>query len=241
MMTINFKVNENTFLKDPVSTDLGKKILSAGVKLIDQYGLEDFNFKKLSKEIGSTESSVYRYFENKHYLFIYLINWYWEWTSMRIDLAMLNIDDPKIKIKRIIKTIIESTMANVDVPFIDEDLLHTIVTREGSKAYHHKLVDKENKYGFFLAYKDLCKKISEVFLELNPNYKYPRSLASTLIEVSNNNIYFSRHLPRLTDVEFRNDSKVMHEHLFEMLESLIMNSLENSSKSFINHHKVELS
>lgn len=240
-MAINFKVNVNTFLKDPVSTDLGKKILSAGIRLIDEHGLEDFNFKKLSQEIGSTESSVYRYFENKHYLFIYLVNWYWEWTSMRISLATINIDDPKVKIQKVIKTVIESTMANVDVPFIDEEILHRIVAREGSKAYHHKLVDKENQYGFFLAYKALCKKISNVFLEFNPEYKYPKSLASTLIEVCNNNIYFSKHLPRLTDVEFSKDSDVKHEHLFEMLESLIINSLTKKSKNSINHPKVKLS
>ena len=239
-MTINFKLNENTYLKDPVTTDLGNKILSSSIKLIDEYGLDDFNFKKLSQEIGSTESSVYRYFENKHYLFIYLLNWYWEWTSMRIDLAMLNIDDPQVKIQKIIRTVIESTMANVDVPFIDEDALHRIVTREGSKAYHHKYVDKENKYGFFLSYKELCKKISKVFLELNPNYKYPRSLASTLVEICNKNIYFSKHLPRLTDVEFRKDTNIMQENLFEMLESLVMNSL-TSKKEFINHTKIELS
>lgn len=225
MITLNINVNENTYLKDPLSTDLGKRILKVGIELIDQYGLEDFNFKKLSREIGSTESSIYRYFENKHYLFIYLINWYWEWTSMRIEMSILNVEDPKIKVNNIIKTLIEATLANMDVPFIDEDILHRIVVREGAKAYHHKLVDSENKEGFFLAYKALCKKISSVFLEVNPGYRYPKSLASTLMEMCFNNIYFAKHLPRLTDIKINDDPDQMHKDLFKMLQSVVMASL----------------
>ncbi len=226
MITLGFNINEKTFIKDPINTDLGRNILTNSILLIDELGLEDFNFKKLSRKIQSTESSIYRYFENKHYLFIYLINWYWEWTSTRIDVAILNLTDPEMKIKNIIKTLIEASFMNVEVPFIDEEVLHRIVVREGTKAYHHKLVDDDNMYGFFLSYKSLCKKISQVFLELNRNYKYPKSLASTLIEVGNNNIYFAKHLPRLTDIEMTDDIDVMKKNLFEMLYSLVISNLK---------------
>ena len=231
MLTLDLQINNNTYLKDPVSTDLGKRILSSSILLIDKYGFENFNFKKLAREVSSTESSVYRYFENKHTLLLYLINWFWELTSMRLDLAMLNVDDPVVKIENIIKTIIEASFENIDIPFIDEEVLHRIIVRDGTKAYHHKSVDDDNDEGFFLAYKTLCEKISHVLLEINSDYQYPNSLASTLIEVCNNNIYFAKHLPRLTDINYNDDRSLMEKELFDMLYSLIMSSLANNINS----------
>lgn len=228
MLTLDLQINKNTYLKDPLSTDLGKRILDSSILLIDKYGFENFNFKKLAREVSSTESSIYRYFENKHSLLLYLINWFWELTSMRLDLAMLNVSDPLVKIENIIKTIIEASSANIDIPFIDEEVLHRIIVREGTKAYHHKSVDDDNDEGFFLAYKSLSEKISRVFLEVDPKYRYPNSLASTLIEVCNNNIYFAKHLPRLTDINFHQDRSKMEAELFDMLHSLIMSNLNKN-------------
>jgi len=203
MKKINVKLNINAklFQKDPMSTDLGKKLIKHSVRMIDDLGLESFSFRKLASEISSTESSIYRYFENKHYLFTYLINWYWEWTNTRIDISLNNMTNPEDKLRIIIKLLVEASLYNADTAFMDEEILHRIVVREGAKAYHHKLVDTENQYGFFLSYKALCKKIASIILELNPQHKYPKSLASTLIEAANNHIYFAKHLPRLTDVE----------------------------------------
>ena len=224
---ISINVRREIFIKDPCSTDLGKKILELGIQLIDHYGLEDFNFKKLAQKIGSTESSIYRYFENKHTMFIYLINWYWEWTSTRIDIAQFNIQDPYQKLENIINALIETSYINVDIPYIDEETLHRIVVREGTKAYHHKLVDDENSTGFFLAYKNLCKKISEVLLEINPEYEFPKALASTLLESCNNNIYFARHLPRLTDIKNTEDPVQLNRQLSKFLTSLVLRNLNN--------------
>lgn len=232
MATLNtsININQEIYHRDPKATALGRKILDNSIKLIDKCGLEDFNFKKLAQKIDSTESSVYRYFENKHYLFIYLINWYWEWTSTRIDIATLNISDPNEKVKRVIKTLTEASFIDMDIPFIDEEVLHRIVIREGAKAYHHKTVDSQNEYGFFLSYKSLCKKISTIFLEINPEYKYPKALASSLVESCNNNIYFAKHLPRLTDLEFNNDDEDLKENLFQMLYEMIMANLNFKTK-----------
>jgi AcrR family transcriptional regulator len=228
-MEIKLNVNSNTFVKDPISTSLGKKIIENSVILIDDTGLEDFSFRKLANRISSTESSIYRYFENKHYLFIYLLNWYWEWTSARIDLGLININNPEEKLIIILKNIIESSTKDADLPFVDEEILHRIVVREGTKAYRHKLVDTENEYGFFLSYKKLCKKIANIILELNPNHSYPKSLASTLIETANNNLYFAKHLPRLTDIE--NDSTTINKNLFNILAHLVFSSIQNEHKT----------
>ncbi|MFY7861276.1 MAG: TetR/AcrR family transcriptional regulator, partial [Chitinophagales bacterium] len=72
-----FPVNEHLYLKDPESTELGRKLVKNSVEMIYSLGFEQFTFKKLSIDLGTTEATVYRYFENKHRLLLYIINWYW--------------------------------------------------------------------------------------------------------------------------------------------------------------------
>ncbi|MCB0633997.1 MAG: TetR/AcrR family transcriptional regulator, partial [Lewinella sp.] len=146
---INLKINDNLFLKDPQQTELGRKIIESSVQLIDEMGLEQFTFRKLADVIQSTETSVYRYFENKHQLFVYLLNWYWEWMMVRIDLNTLNISNPAVKMKIILNVMVDTANRNTAIEFVDEEALHRIVVTEGTKGYHHKMVDEENKDGFF--------------------------------------------------------------------------------------------
>ena len=200
-ISIQIKLNDKLFIRDPQDTKLGKKIIQDSIILIDEIGFERFTFKKLAEKIGSTEASVYRYFENKHLLLLYLLCWYWEWMRFRIDYNTMNIDDPKKKLKIAISAIVDTSRRNTSIEFVDEDILHRIVVAEASKAYHTKEVDKENEHGFFLTYKALNKKIADIICELKPNYKYPRALASTLLEMANNHIYYALHLPSLTDIK----------------------------------------
>ena len=74
-MALAIKLQHELFLRDPQETELGKKIIEQGILLIDKLGFEEFTFKKLASKIGSTEASVYRYFENKHRLLMYLTAW----------------------------------------------------------------------------------------------------------------------------------------------------------------------
>ena len=105
---VAISVNENVFLKDPTGTELGRRIVRASIDLIDDLGFEDFTFKKLALAIGSTEASVYRYFENKHNLLAYLTMWYWGWMEYRIVMSTLNIEDPKVRLRNAIKALTES-------------------------------------------------------------------------------------------------------------------------------------
>ena len=52
---ISIKVNENVFIKDPDNSELGRKILTQGIELIDKIGFENFTFGKLSKIIKSSD------------------------------------------------------------------------------------------------------------------------------------------------------------------------------------------
>lgn len=205
-ISVKLEINKNLYLRDPQETELGRNIVRNSILIIDECGFEKFNFKKLGQRINSTEASIYRYFENKHNLLIYLLNWYWEWMKVRIDFNTINITNPVQKFDLTLNIIVDSASRNTTIDFVDEDILHRIVVAEGTKAYHTKSVDKDNKEGFFLSYKSLCKKVADIILDINPQFPYPRALASTLIEMSNNNIYFAEHLPRLTDLKFAEDN-----------------------------------
>ena len=73
LSTIKIQVNEKIYVKDPETSILGKIIES--IILIDEIGLKSLHLK-LGDLIGSNESSIYRCFENKHKLLIYLCS-YW--------------------------------------------------------------------------------------------------------------------------------------------------------------------
>jgi len=129
------KENKTLYLKDPESTELGKRILSNSILLIDKYGFENFNFKKLAVSINSTEASIYRYFENKHKLLFYLISWYWSWIKSNIENRIVGITDPNEKLKIVIHVISSSGIDDPKIPYINEGILSRIIISEGIKSY----------------------------------------------------------------------------------------------------------
>ena len=203
---IKISLNKGLYLRDPQDTALGQNIIRHSILLIDEIGFEAFNFKKLAYRMESTEASVYRYFENKHMLLLYLVSWYWEWVSFLIDLNTMNIEDPSKRLKIIISTLVSASKENPSIEYVNESILYRIIVSEGSKAYHIKQVDKENREGLFLYYKNLTEKVAGVIADINPDFPYPRTLASNLFEMVNNHIFFAEHLPRLTDVRVVEDN-----------------------------------
>lgn len=223
MIAIQIKLNERLYLRDPQQTKLGKNIIRYSIILIEKMGVEKFTFKKLAQHINSTEASVYRYFENKHKLLVYLVSWYWEWMKFQIDYNTMNIDDAKRKLRIALSILVESSRTNPAIDYVDENLLHRIVVAEGTKAYHTKKVDEENSEGFFFNYKDLCNKIASILLELSPDFDYSHSLASTLIETANNNIYFAEHIPSLTDIKIKNNDLSEVKKMLEFMAFRMLN------------------
>ncbi|MCM4167581.1 Nucleoid occlusion factor SlmA [Arenibacter antarcticus] len=198
---IKISLNEGIYLKDPQDSPLGRNIIKHSILLIEDVGFEGFNFKKLAQEIGSTEASIYRYFENKHSLLIYLVSWYWEWVAYLIKINTINIDNPKKKLEIIIHTFVSASVDDPSTEYVDENKLHSVIIAEGTKAYRTKEVDEENGKGIFKHYKQLITMVAAVILEIKPTFEYPYALASNLFEMSNNHIYFAKHLPKLTDIE----------------------------------------
>jgi AcrR family transcriptional regulator len=240
-LAIELDINEKLCLRNPQRSELGRKILKNSVLLIDEIGFERFTFKKLAEYIHSTEASIYRYFESKYLLLLYLVNWYWEWVKFNIDLRTMNMKDPSERLKIIIGTIVDATKRNAKVDFIDEDILHQIVVAEGSKAYHNKEVDAQNREGFFIAYKSLSQKIADVISEMNPDFPYPRALASNLLEMASNHIYFALHLPRLTDITKDGDilqqvEELLHFFAFKLIAPEKSEAATNGASSQLNNY-----
>ena len=192
-------MNEALFLRNPESSELGKNILKHSVQLIDKAGFESFTFKKLAEDIGTTEAGIYRYFENKHKVLVYLTAWYWSWLEFQICFHTNNLSDPTVRLKRVINLLAAAVEDDGQTGYINENLLHQIVIAEGSKAYLTKQVGEDNKQQFFKPYKDLCALVGHIISECNPTYPYPRSLASTIIEMAHFQNFFMNNLPSLTD------------------------------------------
>ncbi len=221
-LDIRVKMNDKLFLRNPEETLLGRKIVKNGLLLINKIGFEDFTFKKLSIDVGTTEASIYRYFENKHKFLVYLITWYWGYIEYKILFNLNNITNAEHKIKSIIKILVEEpNNKGLSSDFILEKDAYQLVMWEGSKAYLTRNVNKDNQDRLFKPYKDLCERISKIIKEYNPKYKYPHSLASTLIETSHSQKFFMENLPALTDFHKDNYEK----KIIEFIESIVFGTL----------------
>ncbi len=199
LSNIKIQVNEKIYVKDPETSALGKKIIQFSILLIDEIGFDNFTFKKLGELIGSNESSVYRYFENKHKLMVYLSSWYWAWMEYKLVFATSNIENPFDKLKKAISLITEKIVDDKTTAHINESVLNKIIIAEFTKTLHTKEVDEENKEGFFLIYKRVINRIVAMINEVNPEYKFAKSLASTIAESSLHQHFLSQHLKTITD------------------------------------------
>lgn len=225
MTTLRLELNEKLYLKNPQDTELGKKIIKHAIQMIDQIGLEAFTFKKLSQEIDSTEASIYRYFENKHKLLVYLLAWYWNWLEYRIEYETNNVSSPNEKLKIAIHFICKKQAYDPSFPAVDEVALQRIVINESEKTYLTKQVDSDNKDGLFWGYKSLCHKIACMVKIVNPNYPYAHALMSTCLQAAHQQVFFSEHLPSLTEHGGKEDQVFEQNSLFLM--DMITKTLQN--------------
>ena len=152
-------------------------------------------------EIGSNESSVYRYFESKHALLVYLINWYWSWIEYKLVFSTLNVPSAHDRLTQAVLILTAEVTEDNAFSYINEVLLNKIIISESSKAYHTKAIDSENKKGYYKTYKRVVQRVSDLVTEINPSYEFPHMLISTVIEGAHHQRYFSKHLPSLTDFE----------------------------------------
>jgi len=198
-LQIQIQINQELYSKNPDSSNLGRKIISNSIEMINNMGFESFTFKKLGQKIGSPESSIYRYFSNKHILLMYLTSWYWTWTEYQIVFACSNISEPRDRLIRSIEILTRPVLEDNTITYVNEVLLSEVIYSESIKAYHTTNVDEENKRGCFKAYKSVVQRVSEIVTEIEPSFAYPHMLISTVIEGAHHQKYFAEHLPALTN------------------------------------------
>jgi AcrR family transcriptional regulator len=215
LKNIQIKVNDKTFVKNPQSSSIGQSIVSTSINLIHVMGLEAFTFKKLANELGTTESTVYRYFENKHKLLIYLISWYWGWLEYEMVLNSINIADPAERLRKTIDTICNPLKNDIEHDHMKLKPLHEIVIEESPKAFFTKDVDSENQNGLFSNYKRINDRLIGIIREINPSYNFAVTLSSIIIDSSNQQRFCSIHFPSLTD--FKENESSLASFLSDMV------------------------
>jgi AcrR family transcriptional regulator len=199
LSNIIISVNDKLYVKNPETSDLGKKIIEQSILLIDEIGFENFTFKKLGEKINSNESSIYRYFESKHKLMLYLSSWYWGWIEYKLAFATTNVSNPMERLKKGITIVTEKVEDDSTTLHINESILNKIIIQEFTKTLLTKEVDEENKEGFFLVYKRVINRIIEMITEVNPNYSFAKSLASSIVEGALHQHFLKNHLKTITN------------------------------------------
>jgi hypothetical protein len=131
------------------------------------------------------------------------------------------VKEPKAKLKMIVQLLTNELPESTGQLDYNKNFLYQIIIAESSKAYLVKEVSTINKDEVFKPYKDLCAHIAKVISDYKPNYKFPTSLSSTIIETSHSQQFFATFLPRLTDASKTNKKEYtalfIEELLFKVL------------------------
>ncbi|WP_108422576.1 TetR/AcrR family transcriptional regulator [Flagellimonas amoyensis] len=201
MRSLKMGINDELYIKDPESSDLGKKIVEQSILLLDEVGFEQFTFKKLGTRIKSNESSIYRYFENKNKLLLYLASWHWAWMECRMVFETNGIPDPKEKLKRAIEILTQNVEYDSTVSHINESVLNKVIIDEYSKSLLVREVSKEKRDGYCIIYMRLVERLCKMIIAVDKGYPYPNSLASTVLEGTLYQYFLKAHFPALTDCD----------------------------------------
>ncbi|MBX0290181.1 TetR/AcrR family transcriptional regulator [Hymenobacter sp. HSC-4F20] len=215
--SLRIDIPHRLYLRDPQETELGRRMIAESIRLMDEIGLEQFTFRKLAQRMASTEASLYRYFENKHRLLGYLVSWHWAWLRFRIRFHIHNIPSAAQRLHLILSILTQAHRDDPTTTDLDEAALYRLVVSEASKAYLIRCVDEDHRAGLFREYHCLVADIAGVLRELNPDYAYPQALASTLLEEARKQLFFSQHLPTLTETTENTLYDFLHGLLFGTL------------------------
>jgi AcrR family transcriptional regulator len=210
-------VHPKLYVKNPETSELGRKIIQQSILLIDEIGFEAFTFKKLGERIGSNESSLYRYFENKHKLLLYLTSWYWGWMEYRLVLETNNIADAKTRLLKAIEIVTEKIQDDTTTLHINEAILNNIIVLEFTKTFLTKEVDQENREGFFLVYKKVVNRVVQMITDAQPDYPFAKSLASSIIEGALHQHFLKDHLKTITDCNEQQSPTAFYKNLVEQI------------------------
>ncbi len=219
LSSLRINISSCLYLKDPESSELGQKILSQSIEMIHELGIENFNFKKLGKQIDSNESSIYRYFENKYRLLQYLSAMYWGIIEYRLVIETNAIDDYSKKLIMALKILTLKPKGIDSYSDYNQMKLRDIIIEEFTKSYHHKDIDNDNDEGNFKIYKRLILRLVEMINKVDPAYNYPKALACQIVEGALQQYYMQRHFKSLTD---RKTDTQVYEFFRDMISKVLI-------------------
>jgi AcrR family transcriptional regulator len=200
-------------LKEPTSGRTGTAILIGGLDLMNTLGYEAFTFKKLAQGIGCTEVTIYTYFANKQRLLQYYFQLYWLWLRLLGSMEVERHGDPRISLSAIVEILCGVWPRQLPALQLDPAGLRRLVIAEGMKSYLHKNVDADNAQRLFQPYKELSAFVADRLVACRPDVPWPRSFATTVIEMAHSLPFAMEHLPSLTELSSRKDLKHLAQHL----------------------------
>lgn len=219
LKNIIIPVNQEVFIKDPISSVLGKRILKESLAIIEERGIEAFNFKMLSVHVECTEAAIYRYFENKNKLLLYFINWYWGWLEHNLVYGTANLVSSEDKIKMAISLLVEGPRYK-DNFYLNISSLKKVVWEESSKSFMSKELKSHANYRMLHQFYDFSERLKDLIIQYKPDYAFPKVLVSTLIWSSILNAFTQIHKGDLIEENFNGQNKV------DFYYNLVFNSLD---------------
>lgn len=213
MSSVQLRPDPELRLRDPERTELGRAMLSGGLGLMNEIGLEAFTFRKLAASIGSTEVTLYRYFPNKQRLLQYYFQLYWLWLRQLCGREVERARDPLDALRRSIDAICGIWPKDAPDLQLDAHALRLLVIEEGMKSYLHKQVDADNARRLFAPYKELSAFLAGRLTACRRGVPMPRSFATTVIEMAHSLPFAMEHLPSLTELSSRKDLRQLSRHL----------------------------
>ncbi len=211
---LQVKVDEAFFLKDPETSDVGKKMIQQGILLMEEIGIEEFTFKKLSEKIKSPESTIYRYFTNKYQFLAYLCSWYWSWLDYKLAFSLANLNLSSKKIDILFEVLSDKPELINQYKYISGASLLKVVQQEASKILHYHSMDLKHKLAYNKGFKIVCGRIEKVIHEINPSFKNPKALTLVLIEGYYQHQSLLRKNETLTDIKNKEELERFWKILF---------------------------
>ena len=135
----------------------------------------------------------------------------------RLVFSTANIENKLEKLKKAITIVTENIEDDYSTAHINEAILNKIIIEEFTKTLHNKHVDKENKEGFFLIYKQVNYRIEKMINDVNPDYPFAKSLVSSIIEGSLHQHFLKNHLKTITNCNDEINPSAFYIHLVEKL------------------------
>ena len=176
-----FPISGRLFQLDPLASPKSVDLLEESIDLLFNVGIEGLNLHMLAERLGVPLSYVHKYFQDKFRLTAYLNEFYWHWLSHWISRFQLRTTSAKHRLIISIQCLCHeyTPLQEIQEPFIYP--LYISLIREPLKQdafFTEGLIDLEYNRG----YRKLALIFKDTIEELNPDYPYAYSFASTIIE-----------------------------------------------------------